>query len=71
MCVCVCVCCCSSPHSLPSIPPFLPLPSPPTSHFVRNVGPRMSRQLPWGQFFVLNRFLTVPGLGGGPWRPKT
>ena len=36
-------------------------PSPPTLQFVRNVGPRMSRRLPWGPFFVPGRFLTALG----------
>ena len=33
-------------------------------------GPRRSRQLPRGRFFVLGRFLTVPGPGKGLPRPK-
>ena len=33
--------------------------------------PRRSRQLPQGRFFVLGRFLTVPGPGNGLRRPKT
>ena len=37
----------------------------------RNVGPPMSRQLPYGRLFVLSCFLTVPGPEDGLWRPKT
>ena len=47
------------------------LPSPPTLHFFRNVGPRMSGPFPRDRFFILSRFLTVPGPGEGPRRPKT
>ena len=32
------------------------LPSPPTLHFFRNVGPWTSRRLPWGRSFVPNRY---------------
>ena len=38
--------------------------------FCRNVGPRMSRRLPRDRFFVLSRFLTVPGPVEGPWGPE-
>ena len=34
-------------------------------------GPWKSRPFPWDRFFILSRFLTVPGPGEGPRRPET
>ena len=39
--------------------------------FFRNVGPRMSGPIPRDRFFILSRWLTLPGPGEGPRGPKT
>ena len=44
--------------------------SPPTLQFFCHVGTQRSGPFPRDQFFVLGRFLTLPGPGEGPRRPK-
>ena len=45
------------------------IPSPPTLQFFCDVGTQRSGPFPRDQFFILNRFLTVPGPGDGLRRP--